>query len=425
MTQPTLTELMALAGIQVVTSPSNGTLLDPKDVGTGFLLHHKGEVLFVTVRHVVNKDKRSKEGELAEDTNKMAIITNGFRFNEKTWLKEGELYSIGGFYTFDLFNVLNEVPKAERIEFAFSLVDKTKLNGLRLQTAGVKDFKTGEIIIEGGRSKVILDSSIKVPPNSTDTYYCSGFVQAHWEQAPTGEKMLAYGYIFHNDMKFDRMEGDYLVMKTPEIASKHEWGGLSGSPVINQDGGLVGILNGGKDGTHDIYILGIEKVLMLMESVHKIETINNLNMEKTFELEEIYNEIGGQQAGDLKKMVEEYGEEQAAMKWLEKKVIPELPITPYDGNIGGGETTPKPFGKRVKDEINMLICGHPKYIDEREKILDQYHGWSLYAATAAAAVLGATFGVSAGIISPAVLLLVRCACKVGINAYCQNIHFDD
>ena len=424
MKQPTLTELMALSGIQVVTSPSNGSLLDPQDIGTGFLFHHKGEVFFVTVRHVVNKDKKGKDGELTEDSNKMAIITNGFRFNEKTGLKEGELYSIGGFYTFDLFNVLDEIPEAERIEFAFSLVDKTKLKDLKLQTAGVKNFKTGEIIIEGGRSKVILDSGIKVSPDSSDTYYCSGFIQAHWEQAPTGEKMLAYGYIFHNDMKFDRMEGDYLVMKSPEIASKHEWGGLSGSPVINQDGGLVGILNGGKDGTHEIYVLGIEKVLMLMESVLKIETINNLNMENPFELEEIYNEIGVQQANDLKLMVEEYGEEEAAMKWLEEKVVPELPVTPYDGNIGDSDSTTKPFGKRVKDEIDMLICGHPKYNKERESILDQFHGWTLYAATAGAAVLGVTFGVSAGILSPAILLLVRSACKVGVNAYCQNVHFE-
>lgn len=424
MKQPTLTELMALAGVQVVTSPSNGSLLNPKDVGSGFLLHHKGEIFFVTVRHVVNQEKNKKDGELSEDTNKMAIITNGYRFNEKTGLKEGELYSIGGFYTFDLFNVLDEVPEADRVEFAFSIVDKEKLKELKLHTAGVKNYVTGEIIIEAGRSKVILDSSIEVKPNSTDTYYCSGFVQAHWEQAPTGEKMLSYSYIFHNEMKFDRIEGDYIVMKSPEFASKHEWGGLSGSPVINQEGGLVGILKGGKEGTHEIYILSLEKTLQLMDNVLKIETISNLNMANPYELDEIYNEIGGQQANELRLMVEECGEEEAAMKWLEEKVVPELPVTPYDGNIGDGDTNTKPFSKRVKDEIDMLICGHPKYNKEREKILDQYHGWTLYAATAGAAVLGAAFGVSAGIISPAILLLVRCACKVGVNAYCQNVHFN-
>lgn len=142
MKQPTLTELMALAGVQVVTSPSNGSLLNPKDVGSGFLLHHKGEIFFVTVRHVVNKEKNSRDGELSEDTNKMAIITNGYRFNEKIGLKEGELYSIGGFYTFDLFNVLDEVPEADRVEFAFSIVDKEKLKELKLHTAGVKNYVT-------------------------------------------------------------------------------------------------------------------------------------------------------------------------------------------------------------------------------------------------------------------------------------------
>ena len=424
MKQPTLTELMALAGIQVVTSPGNGSLLDPKDVGTGFLMFHKGEIFFVTVRHVVNSAKRTLDG-IVEDDKKIAIITNGYRINQNGQ-KEGELYSLGGFYTFELFNVLSEIPEAERVEVAFSIVEKEKLKELKLRTAGVMNYETGEVIIEGGRDKVILDSGIKVTPNAADSYYCSGFVQAHWEQAQTGEKVLAYSYIFHNLMKYDHTEGDFLVMKTPEIASKHNWGGLSGSPVINQDGGVVGILNGGREGTHDIYVLNLDKVLRLMDSVLKVETVNRLNMAKTFELEEIYNAIDAEQAKALEKMVKECGEEEAALKWLDEIVAPTLPVTPYEGNIGdGGNAESKPFRKRVKDEIDMLICGHPKYSSEREKILDQYHGWTLYAATAVASLLGSVFGVGAAIISPAILLLVRCAGKIGVNAYCQNFHFDE
>ena len=422
--QHTLTELMALAGIQVVTSPSNGDLTNPKDIGTGFLLHHKGEIFFVTVRHVVNSEIKGSNNQLIDDDKKLAIITNRYRFNEKG-MKEGELYSLGGFYTFEFFNLLHTTTDVERVEVAFSLIEKNKLKDIKIQTAGVKNYETGEIIVDAGQDKIILDSGIKVVPSENDLYYCSGFVQAHWEELATSEKVLAYRYIFHNDMKFDRIDGDFIVLKTTEYASKHNWGGLSGSPVINQDGGLIGVLNGGKDGTHEIYVLSMDKILMLMDNVLKIETLNRINMAHTYKLEEIYNLISEEQAKELEQMINEVGEEDAALKWLEDKVAPTLPITPYDGNIGDDNTTTKPFSKRVRDELNMLICGHPKYKEERDKILDQYHGWTLYAATAAAALLGSLFGVSATVLSPAILLFVRLACKISINAYCQNVNFED
>ena len=57
MKQPTLTELMALASVQVVTNPSNGSLLNPKDVGSGFLLHHKAVVYSIMVDEDFNRPK--------------------------------------------------------------------------------------------------------------------------------------------------------------------------------------------------------------------------------------------------------------------------------------------------------------------------------------------------------------------------------
>lgn len=79
MKQPTLTELMALASVQVVTNPSNGSLLNPKDVGSGFLLHHKGEIFFVTVRHVFNKERKNKEGK--HRVNALVNQTTSFSFH--------------------------------------------------------------------------------------------------------------------------------------------------------------------------------------------------------------------------------------------------------------------------------------------------------------------------------------------------------
>ena len=231
--QPTLTELMALANIQVITSPGNGSLFNPKDVGTGFLFHHCDNTFFVTARHVVSTTVESNGGEPQDLDNQMAIITNRYRVNEHG-LREGELYSIGAFYTFMFFNALQQHPDIGVVEAAFSIVKPEMLREMRILTAGVKNYATGETIVEGGCGKIIIDSDSIVNPNGEDVYYLSGFVQVHWEESPTSEKILAYGYIFHNEMKFSRMDGDFIVLESPELASKKEWSGLSGAPVFNQ-----------------------------------------------------------------------------------------------------------------------------------------------------------------------------------------------
>lgn len=143
-------------------------------------------------------------------------------------------------------------------------------------------------------------------------------------------------------------------------------------------------------------------------------------MEEIYSLTEVYASLPVDDATLLKSLIEEYGEEGAIDKWIDTIPPEQLPMTHFSGGIGDSD---EPFSKRLKDEINMVICGHPKYKEEREKILHEYNGYTLTAATSLGAIIGSVFGIASGAVIPVALIMIRLALKVTVGAYCKNYKY--
>ncbi len=80
-------------------------------------------------------------------------------------------------------------------------------------------------------------------------------------------------------LRFISKAGDYFLFNTPEtINDIEEWEGLSGSPVISEDGDCVGVLCSVYENSTSIWVMPISKVKMLIEIAiqqEKLEILNN------------------------------------------------------------------------------------------------------------------------------------------------------
>lgn len=72
-------------------------------------------------------------------------------------------------------------------------------------------------------------------------------------------------------LRFNSKAGDYFFFNTAEIITDlEEWEGLSGSPVISEDGDCVGVLCSVNENSKSIWVMPIAKVKMLIEiAIHQ------------------------------------------------------------------------------------------------------------------------------------------------------------
>tara|TARA_Y100000588_G_scaffold124900_1_gene136821 strand:- start:4705 stop:5127 length:423 start_codon:yes stop_codon:yes gene_type:complete len=80
----------------------------------------------------------------------------------------------------------------------------------------------------------------------------------------------------------------------------------------------------------------------------------------------------------------------------------------------------KDFFSEVKKQFHKLLCGHSDYEEERKEILGGVSEIGSGVTTAIATWIGATFGVAMAIVLPVVVLLLKLAAKIGLNAWCET-----
>ncbi|RUT79643.1 hypothetical protein [Ancylomarina longa] len=134
------------------------------------------------------------------------------------------------------------------------------------------------------------------------------------------------------------------------------------------------------------------------------------------ELNEWLSELKAYQRNSIEALIESYGEEEAAEKWITSN-------GPSNNVPFGGESNrdTKPFFERFKVEFGKFICGHPDYEEYRKKLgAESPIIKSTYIAIISAA-LGATLGFTATLLAPAVAILLASVGKMGLNAYCQGL----
>ncbi len=117
----------------------------------------------------------------------------------------------------------------------------------------------------------------------------------------------------------------------------------------------------------------------------------------------------------IKTLIDSYGEEKAAEKWITFR-------GPCTNIPFGGENNidTKPFFDRFKYEFKKFMCGHPDYEEYRRKLGSESPVLKGMYISVISSALGATLGFAATLLAPAVAILLACVGKMGLNAYCQG-----
>lgn len=86
----------------------------------------------------------------------------------------------------------------------------------------------------------------------------------------------------------------------------------------------------------------------------------------------------------------------------------------------GGERDTKPFWDRFEDEFKKFICDETAYIEEKRALAAEGPVTRALLIAAVSSAIGATIGYTATLVAPAVVLLLYCVGKIGVNAYCDG-----
>lgn len=82
----------------------------------------------------------------------------------------------------------------------------------------------------------------------------------------------------------------------------------------------------------------------------------------------------------------------------------------------------KNYFQCLKDELNSLICGSEKYVEERKSLLQKGELINVATSTKIALLLAPVIGLNEVVLTPAVVLLLHVIGKVSVNAYCSMVN---
>lgn len=270
--QMSLLELLNRTRLQIFTY-KQGTMMQnayPNGAGSGFFFLHKNRVILVTADHVCHPfDHEPGRTQRVFEDKDVALVNNWVEKDEKG-VDMPILTPVGGFYYFDQFKVDMDkgiVGNFKPFDATFAILDKDRFQ---------RPFKNeGMQVVNGptvpaGLDMIQIPTDAMVEPNVDDWYICYG----HTSFGLADDKVhLNWNTTVHEGMKYRCDCGDYCVLTPAEAIANKEWEGISGAPVLNQKGGLLGILCGGNLRENAIFVMKMKVVLSLIDSSLKIEAI--------------------------------------------------------------------------------------------------------------------------------------------------------
>lgn len=247
-----------------ITKPEDKDLARPVGFGSGFIVEYEQEKYFVTADHTIHLDDyKGKEGRNGEEY----VISIFNNYSDPNNFPSTALTPLGGFYYFDKFRVdkLDELPQPVDV-----CVCKMKGHNLLLPFL-TDEVRFENVTINAGEEKFIFRIASFCEPDVEKAYFVFGKIKTKLRD---GIRLEAKS-TFKQFLQFVRTSGDFLLFNTPElIADYEEWDGLSGSPVISEDGECVGVLCDVLVDSTSIWVMPISKVKMIIEVIHLQEKIS-------------------------------------------------------------------------------------------------------------------------------------------------------
>lgn len=259
MTETQLIEYFEHVRYQVAGFKKGDFFTLPTFSGSGFLLSHKGYTVFVTAGHVASTFNNCV---IVYDRD-ITIQTNTIIKNPFTHLAEGcILVSLSGLTTTSVFKVdtnTGSLSTEKPFEVAVKVLDEERKNA---------PFVTQEVNFLGahvpyGEPKMALSSNDIVVANSSDTYSVYGRIKLFFEK---NSNVLQSTIVFHTGLRLLYETDDMYVLQYGSPVLLSEWKGLSGSPVLNQDGKLIGMACSVDPFTNTLSVMKMIRIVPLIEA---------------------------------------------------------------------------------------------------------------------------------------------------------------
>lgn len=144
-------------------------------------------------------------------------------------------------------------------------------------------------------------------------------------------------------------------------------------------------------------------------------------MGDVYSIEDILGSLPRYQADNLKYLLDNNSEDKTVELWLNSQGPSQTTAFGGDINRQGNKT----YYQCFKHQMNRLICGHPEYKAEYNKFIGEGRSMSIATASAIGAWLAPIIGLLAIVVIPAVELFLHTTFKVGRNAYCEHVNFEE
>lgn len=237
----------------VVTSDKKGCHI--KTFGSGFFFQYRDKMFLVTADHVSHSDDFDEGKRLGKDYYLWVFNNISSTIELSTMLTP-----IGGLFSFDQLNTEDEL--------SFDIPDMKDISFAMLPNSFKHPFLTHElkidkdVIVEAGKEKLFISSECVAELSDTDYCLIEGCVK--WD-IKNGITLPRYN-VFHQDLKLERINEDgYYILKYPNPVIYEEWAGLSGGPVFNDKGNLIGMAISVYEENATICVIPIKKITDLID----------------------------------------------------------------------------------------------------------------------------------------------------------------
>lgn len=258
-----LREILVKTNYQLVIHKEKDFKNLPVAYGSGFFLNYQDNLFFLTADHNIHYNDHQENERLGAD-NYVGILNNISHQEELSTV----ITPVGGFYFMEKFDISEPDLGYELFDVAISMVDRRKFEAPFLTDEKLVE-ETGEIIVSPKEPKYEFLEEHIAEPNEEHSYYVYGKIKPEIK----GIILHRVG-TFKSNLKFIRKAGQYLLLQTEDIITDHDdWAGLSGSPVLNQEGKCIGVLCSVIVNTTSIFVKPFEKILPLLQTIPLQEKI--------------------------------------------------------------------------------------------------------------------------------------------------------
>ncbi|MDH6310021.1 hypothetical protein M2451_002911 [Dysgonomonas sp. PFB1-18] len=238
------------------THPSDTECSRPMYFGCGFMIRYKDETFFVTADHNLHPEDYDNETKVMKRTwvDYTISIFNNVKPVEQPL--STVITPLGGFFYMEKYDIMKPKDLPELMDVCVCMMKPINFT---------YPFLTDEVVfsehtINVGEQKFCFIEDMMEEPRENMMYFVFGKINAETK----GIRIHSENTLKEN-LRYICKSGDFYLLETPDIVVYEEWAGLSGSPVISEEGNCIGVLCSVLPEKKIICVMSIEKVKMLLD----------------------------------------------------------------------------------------------------------------------------------------------------------------